>query len=279
MKELPFTLISLLATLFLGCSSVFPSLNPISPGDDPNFTIVDHDDPGLSSFNRKVVVFGIDIYAKARVKDTNLLHAANVMAQYLDNDEDGEVDDPRVLEAMLDNGAYLVMWKKRIDLLFSFPAGRTGQDLGNDETHPEWHADKSGAFDATLEEVWHIITHAGYASAYPEVFGEQSGTELAKAMDLARGGQFTKVPKPYPADAWYTYDDATCNYACMSTEYFYWAMTSMLGAQENRMEEIGHEWRLNTRDKVQTEDPAIFALLTSSIYRLPTVLPDGTYRR
>ena len=35
----------------------------ISPGNDPNFTIVPHSDKGLSSFNRKVVVFGIDIYA------------------------------------------------------------------------------------------------------------------------------------------------------------------------------------------------------------------------
>jgi len=34
-------------------------------------------------------VFGIDIYAVADVTDAKLLHTANVMALYLDNDEDG----------------------------------------------------------------------------------------------------------------------------------------------------------------------------------------------
>ncbi|MEL6538487.1 MAG: hypothetical protein AAFQ98_23905 [Bacteroidota bacterium] len=273
--------VSLFAPLLLvmSCGSLFPNLGEIDPGNDPNFTMVPHDDEGMKAYNRKVVVFGIDIYAKASVADANLLHAANVMAQYLDNDEDGEVDDPKVLEAMLDNGAYLVMWKRRLDLLGARPEGRTGQDLGNDETHPEWHANKTGAFDATLEEVWHIITHAGYASAYPETFGERTGTELAVAMDLARGGQFLDIPKAYPTNAWYSYTDRTCDYNCMTTEYFYWAMTSMLGAQENRLEEIGHEWRLNTREKVETQDPGIFSLLTSETYRLPKILPDGTYRR
>lgn len=65
----------------------------IKPGDDPNFTIVVNDDGVLTSFNRKVVVFGVDIYAVSGVSDEYLLHAANVMAQYLDNDEDGKIDN------------------------------------------------------------------------------------------------------------------------------------------------------------------------------------------
>ena len=253
------------------------SLN-IEPGNDPNFTIIANTDDGFSSFNRKVVVFGIDIYAVRRVTDVNLLHAANILAQYLDNDEDGMVDDQRVLDAMLGNKAFIVMWKRESDLNIEPPVGREGQDLGNDETHPEWHIDKTGAFDAPLEEVWHIISHAGYASAYPEVFGEKAGTDLANAMDKARGGQFTSIPTPYPEGAWYTYDDETCDYSCMVTEYFYWALTSHLGAQENRFEEIGHEWRLIDSEKVQSGDTDIYQLLTDSNYSLPTILPDGSYK-
>ena len=52
----------------------------------------------------------------------------------------------------------------------------------------------------------------------------------------------------------------------------------MLGAQENRLNEIDNEWRLNTRQKVEDTDTAIFTLLTNSIYKIPTLLPDGTYR-
>ena len=50
-------------------------------------------------------------------------------------------------------------------------------------------------------------------------------------MDKARGGQFTEIPNQYPSSAWYTYDDETCDYKCMSTEYIYWALTSILGGQ------------------------------------------------
>lgn len=98
-------------------------------------------------------------------------------------------------------------------------------------------------------------------------------------MDIARGGQFLSIPTPYPDGAWYTYDDPSCDYACMVAEYTYWALTSMLGAQSfaGRLEEIQHEWRLNTREKVQQQDTAVYTLPTDSQYRLPTVLPDGHY--
>ena len=266
--------------LLLGCSNDDTPAPDISPGNDPNFRIIRHDDPGLAAFNRKVVVFGVDIYAVPGVEDQRLLHAANLMAQYLDNDENGEVDDPQVLNAMMEAKAFMVMWKSESDLDdLNPPAGTEGQDLGNDETRPEWHSNPNGRFDAALEEVWHIISHAGYANAYPEAFGEGEGTLLTQAMDLARGGHFNAIPNPYPDNAWYSYDDETCDYHCQATEYFYWALTSMLGAQQHRLEEIGHEWKLNTREKVAQQDPAIFALITNENYHLPTRLPDGTYKR
>lgn len=253
---------------------------PVEPGNDPNFTIVANEDGVLSGFNKKVEVFGINIYAVPSVADERLLHAANVMAQYLDNDEDGAVDNQAVVDKMLEKNAFMVMWKSENDLNIDPPNGWEGQDLGNDETQPSYVANgKTGQFDASLEEVFHLISHVGYAAVYPDVFGETQGTTLANAMDIARGGQFTSVPNPYPAGAWYTYDDTTCDYGCMAAEYVYWALTSILGAQENRLDEIGHEWKLNTHDLVQSTDPAIYQLLTDPQYNLPTVLPDGRYRQ
>ena len=252
----------------------------ISAGNDPNFTIVANNDGVLSSFNRKVVVFGIDIYAVSGVEESKLLHAANVMAQYLDNDEDGTVDNQFVLDKMLENKAFVVMWKKESDLDIDPPSGRIGQDLGNDETNPEFVANGcTGRFDATLEEILHIINGAGHSFAYPDAFGQNVGSKLANAMDIARGGQFMTIPNQYPNDAWYTYDDATCDYeSCQTIEYLYWATTSILGAQKNRLNEIDNEWKLNTKQKVQDTDIAIYQLLTNPIYKMPTVLPDGTYR-
>ena len=211
----------------------------VLPGNDPNFTIEINSDNSFSSFNKKVLVFVVPIYAVSKVDDLRLLHAANIMAQYLDNNEDGEVDNPLVLAAMLSANAFMVMWKNESDLNIDPPSNAEGQDLGNDETIIDWHTNgQIGQFDAALEEVLHIITHVGYANAFPAVFGEQAGSSLSNAMDVARGGQFTSIPNNYPEEAWYHYDDATCDYNCMVTEYMYWALTSLLGAQENRASEI-----------------------------------------
>lgn len=277
--------IILLLFVFLSSCRESDDINSITiaPGDDPNFTIVantDADYEVFNVFNRKVIVFGIPIYATSGVEDAKLLHAANVMAQYLDNDEDGSVDNQNVLTALKNNNAYMVMWKNESDLSGIIPPDEDeakGQDLGSDETIPNFVVDGLvGEFDASLEEVLHIITYAGYATAYPLVFGLTPGTSLTNAMDVARGGHFTTIPNPYPENAWYTYDDETCEYTCMANEYIYWAITSILGAQENRS--ISHEWDLNTKTLVQNTDTAIYSLLTDPQYKFPTVLPDGTYK-
>ena len=264
-----------LVPLFLLVSCGGDVTGPTDPGNDPNFTIVAHSDAGFTSTNRKVEVLGVPIYAYANVEDVKLLHAANIMAQYLDNDEDGVVDNPALLSALISSNAALYMWKQE---------GQQGsinaQDLGADESVPAWHNNgHTSRFDAALEEIWHVITRSGFANAYPDAFGEDAGTSLTNAMDIARGGRFQSVPRPYPGGAWYTYDDQTCDYGCMATEYIYWAMTSVLGAQENRAGEIQQEWKLNTEAKVQQMDTAIYQLLTDPQYVFPIVLPDGTYRR
>lgn len=250
----------------------------IDPGNDPNFKIEANKDGILKKCNRKVIVLGVDIYAADKVDDSKLLHAANVLAQYLDNDEDGVVDNQLVLDKMIENNAFVIMWKRKRDMWVSLPDGRLGQDLGNDETHPSFVSNAcSGTFDASLEEIWHIITHSGYAYAYPSIFRESKGTQLSNAMDIARGGQFTSIPDDYPSSAWYSYDDKTCEYDCQSAEYFYWAMTSILGAQKNRGGDINHEWKLNTKELVEQTDVSIYQLLTDPQYNLPTILPDGSY--
>lgn len=241
--------------------------------------------PAFKQFAKYVNVFGVKIYAMADVRDTKLLHAANVLAQYLDNDEDGQADNPQVLQEMLDHKAYVIMVQtgNSPDLKKFFKAGPPrdweGQDLYDEETHPNGAA--QGLFDASLEELLHIVTHAGYAYAYPDVFGEKEGTEVAKALDAARGGHFLQVPEEYPDNAWFTYYDKTCDYSCQITEYIYWALTSILGAQDfpGRFDYIKNEWRLNTKEKVKNGDPAIYKLLTDPQYKFPTKLPDGTYQK
>jgi hypothetical protein len=281
-KPIFFSAIAIIAISFAsftnGDDTTTTITTEINPGNDANFIIVANADGVLSNFNRKVVVFGIDIYAVPGYTDVNLLYTANILAQYLDNDEDGSPDNQEVMNAMVANKAYMVLWKNESDLDNAFLDGRIGQDLGNDETHPSFVPNgRTGQFDAGLEEVWHIVTHAGYESAYTSVFGTQIGSQISNAMDIARGGQHTSIPNPYPDNAWYTYDDQTCDYECQGGEYIYWAMSSILGAQEFRLNEIDNEWRLNTATLLQSTDTAVYTLLTDPQYKFPTILPDGTY--
>ncbi len=239
-------------------------------------------------FTKYVDVFGVLIYATASTPDDKVLHAANVLAQYLDNDADGIPDNPLVVEKLkITNSAvpmFLNGWENDNSELWD----DYSEDLDcwtvltGDEVNwrfSEHMNDIDGTpFDASLEEILHVITQCGYAEAYPEIFGEYQGSLIAEYMDNARGGYFEWVPGSYPADAWYRYHDNSCEYNCMITEYFYWSLTSILGAQDNRWDVVYSQWKPNTEEKVMEIDPDIYNLLTDPQYKLPTILPDGNYQ-
>ena len=247
--------------------------------------------------DKYVNVFGVHIFASRTTPEDKVSHAAGVLAQYLDNDADGVPDNLLVLSHLVSRNVFIIMpgteaEMERLEMEPIEAAGyRCGQDLYGEETKPDFlvdgkiNAPDSWYYDGALEEILHPITQHGYANAYPEVFGEERGSTLAKCMDAARGGYFEQVPRDgpksgYPAEAWYHYTDETCDYGCMVTEYIYWALTSILGTQDfpGRHEALKVEWELNTRERVKTGDAAVYELLTDPQYRFPTKAPDGNYK-
>ena len=276
------------------CAALFYFLmTPAAQAAEPDFKIHSGKNdrlPGLkSALPKHVQVFGLYIQATARVPDAKLLHAADITADFLDNDRDGKPDNPVVNDKLWNERSAIVMGydERELERLHD----RYGemfddyalQGLYATETLPNAgpHNPKSREFDASIEEILHIITSVGYAGVYPKVFGERRGSELANAMDIARGGYFRTVPRRYPAGAWYSYDDRTCDYGCQITEYVYWALTSLLDGQafKGRGENIEHEWKLNTPEKLRAKDKAVVKILTDPKYHLSTRLPDGKYRQ
>ena len=252
---------------------------------------------GQVGCDKYVNVFGVHIFASRTTPEDKLSHAAGVLAQYLDNDEDGVPDNTRVLSHLVSRNVFIIMpgteaEMERLEMERVREAGyHFGQDLYGEETKPDFlvdgkiNAPNGHYYDGALEEILHPITQHGYANAYPEVFGEERGSTLAKCMDAARGGYFERVPQDgpksgYPAEAWYHYTDETCDYSCMVTEYIYWALTSILGTQDfpERHEALEVEWELNTRERVRTGDAAVYELLTDPQYKFPTKAPDGNYK-
>ena len=57
-----------------------------------------------------VDVFGMYVIATEESPLEKVLHTANVLAQYLDNDEDGFADDPNVLWQLVENNYVMPVW-------------------------------------------------------------------------------------------------------------------------------------------------------------------------
>ena len=254
---------------------------------------------------RYTSVFGVNVFATSDTPDDKLVHSVNVLAEYLDNDADGLVDNELVLQALLSVNASLIMSDTEDDFdrsLDELPERFHESVEDGDILFVALFADEvppNEGPDASLEEILHLINQAGYARAYPDAFGEEKGSEIANYMDVARGGHFAEgdpsdceddpdenwatgqcaIPPNgvYPDDAWYTYTDTTCSYDCMITEYTYWAITSVLGAQANRCDDIADEWVLCTASQVESRDNGVYRLLGDTSFALPTRIPKGDY--
>lgn len=218
-------------------------------------------------FTQYASVFGVTVAAQGGVPRAKAQHAFNVLAEYLDNDGNGKPDNRKVAKALRRGNATMLVfssWNAMERFEDSDDIDRIGNRevaiLVNDEIAPR------GEFDATLEEDLHLITQFGYARAYPKAFAERSGSQLRDLRKLSeRRGDFH-------------YGDRTCDQACMDTEYFYWSLTSLLGAQADRCREIADEWELCTPSLMRAQAPEMTGLMQKRTYRLPKVLPDGRYR-
>ena len=223
------------------------------------------------------------IFGTSGVKNEKFDHAVNVLREYLDNDGNGKADSKKLVRTLRRQKAAMTIFKNENELE-QFQEkhedkvekiGANLQDLYDDEIITA--ADKSREFDATIEEVFHLISDYGYSNIFPDAFGLNSDSLIGNLMNKSRGGYFKKVPNKYPSDAYYTYYDKSCDYECQINEYFYWGITSVLGGQHarGRYKQIKDEWRLNTPKKVAQNAPELFNLLTDEQFGLPKILPDG----
>ncbi len=223
----------------------------------------------LKKFPRHCNPYGISMFARGWPRD-KFVHACNMLAQMLDNDQDGCADDIRVVKYMRLNQSGMAMFenenKEDYDLV---PRTFNAQGLWASETQMGCSGDgeRRNCRDAALEEILHVITAMGVSPAYPHTYGEcYSGNEsnlsvLQQEMDVARGGHFKKVPKKYPNNAIYHYYDKTCNYECQVTEFIYWVVTSYLNGQNARKNGNMEEWEASTKSDLQQKLPALYNLM------------------
>jgi len=251
------------------------------------FTIEDNpniNSPAFSDFTKYVRVLDcFDIYAESSIPDLKVLHAASIAAELLDNNEDGEVDDPLLKNELNANGALIPIFaydgSPAMDNFFdNYNGNGASAVLWRNEIDPN-HPGYWGA-DASVEEIVHVINVVGHTNIYPSAFSLQPNSSLlTEAMDMARGGQFIQHPGSYPQEAWYHYDDYTCDYECMAVEYLYWCIVTDMGilSDNQTCAGIANEWEPCTPELFEEIDTLMFALINNINYLLPQLAPDGNY--
>ena len=138
-------------------------MTPVGQATEPDFKIHSGKNdrlPGLkSALPKHVQVFGLYIQATDRVPDAKLLHAADITADFLDNDRDGKPDNPEVNDKLWNERSAIVMGydERELERLHD----RYGemfddyalQGLYATETLPNAgpHNPKSREFDASIE--------------------------------------------------------------------------------------------------------------------------------
>ena len=248
---------------------------------DPN---PNTNDVALAPFTKYVDVLGcFSIYAESTISDAQVLHAAAVAAELLDNNEDGIVDDPSIETQLTSENALMPIFSAEGSsaentFFNNYNGNGVSAVLYQNEVDPT----QTGHWgdDATVEEIMHTINHVGHTNVYPAAFSMQANSSLmSAAMDTARGGQFMTIPNPYPAAAWYHYDDQTCDYECMMIEYMYWALVSNMGILDDPQTASGiaNEWEPYNATLLQSMDTLMYALITDPQYKLPQLAPDGNY--
>ena len=241
-------------------------------------------DPAFADFDRSIHVLDcFYVLAESGISDVKLLHVASVVADLLDQNADGEADDLPLRDMLAAGEAVMpVLEYEGSDaeeaLMEWYEGDGISAVLYNGEVNPF----QTGVWgeDATVEEVLHTINHVGHVALFPEAFSlEPNSSQLTEAMDVARGGQFLSLPDPYPKDAWYHYNDWTCDYECMAIEYLYWATVTEMGLLNDSeiAEGIADEWELYSPELLAEVDVLVHALITTAAYGIPLQAPDGQY--
>ena len=240
--------------------------------------------PAFGIFSKYVNVLGcINIFSESNIPDEKVLHVASVVAELLDNDEDGIVDDPLIEASLIELNTIMPVFQSEngtsIETFFdNFDDGCTGAVLFRNEIDPNYPGHWGN--DATVEEVLHTINACGHVEVYPSLYTlEPNSSYLTDAMDVARGGQFTTIPDSYPDEAWYHYDDWTCEYDCMAMDYLYWCIVTNMGilSDTQTCNGIANEWEPCTQELFEVTDTLMFNLVTNPENKLPQLAPDGNY--
>lgn len=269
-------------------------------------------DCGIDSFfDSYINVFGVTIAAMPRTPVPEIIHAAKVFAQLIDNDEDFIPDDKKVFEFHQkdrEGRNYLIVLVDTKALDNAWIAFEPGQPFWVPAQalrpgHSGVGHSRDGEMDIAVEELFHKYGKS-LQSLYPNDFGlpdNEAGDTwssiLSNAMDRARGIDRTVTLVNgewiYPESAWYTYSARSCRWGCQLDEYLWHIWATNIGYNEiltrapgvpkeeglpqGWCQNLNGEWKPCTRQDLKESDYAAYQLLNHRGHQLPTSIPFGEY--
>jgi hypothetical protein len=237
------------------------------------FTIVDNpdqDQKAFSKFSKMINVFGIKLYIEKGFENDKAIYIANILAELLDNDEDGVIDNPEVYQKLLENKACMpLVMKEKSSALKTLNKHYKGIGIAdilmNDEVFPKTGTTAKKE-DVAVHELLHLIHLVGYAYTYPEWDDKETSSQIRLAMnsDIANG--YYNPLKHY-----------SDNPEIQCKEYSMWVQTTIMGCYQNPTPLFiqENEWTLLTVDQIQSS--AAYSFVTNNLYKCALIKPDGIY--
>ena len=213
------------------------------------------------AFDKSALIFDtLLICATIQVPVDKLKHAANIAAEWLDNDMDGIVDDPNLLLKMKEESPPVVFMSSNgfptfnglltTVKIFNAFDGYTIQDLYASETNP----DEAGIRDASQEEIHHVIMNSGYQKLVPDIFSENRNSN----------SKLYNIWKYCNDNGYYSYNDPTCNDSCKVTEFVYLATAAYFntGSSDDitALDLASNELTLKTKQELNNTIPDIITI-------------------
>lgn len=251
-----------------GAFTVYSSLDPVFPNIFTGYTQL------RSVFTKWTSIFNIPILGTPNVSNEAVIHAANTLATYFDNNFDGVVDNATLYAEFSDGLFGIVVYEDAAEetsltaTLGAFKPNRTFS-VYEDEMNNFLGDGTNSQRDLTGERILKDLLVPKYCQLYADL-GTVRPTEITNAMDAARGGyQAGGVPGyNYPPFAWYT-DSTGLSYTNLTYEYLYLLVATVTGTLEWRSGTIVNLWDPYTTQLLQTQDAAGYTIVTDPSYGLP----------
>jgi len=218
-------------------------------------------------FTQSLTIFdSVVICGTSDVPILKLKHTANVIAVWLDNNEDGIVDNPLINDSLKKYKSTMIMSKSgfsdndaRIAMPYFEKYNISHQDLSADETN------NPSQRDASQEETHHLVFNYGWEKVYPKVFSSSDKSSLIyKSWVEAEDKKL------------YSYDDETCDNACKVSEYIYKSTASYMNASSDLKDS---EFTIKNQKDLRAKHKIIVDIFESSKYTYPQIKwPNGQYK-